>query len=202
KRCTSCHTYGRGVKVGPDLKGVTERRPRLWLLSFIRSSSRMIQSGDPVAVDLFAKFKRERMPDWSDLSPEQITAILDYFAAAGPLQKEPDERHASTATEAELAAGRRLFHGDSSGASRTTACIVCHRVTSESPVRGGTLGPDLKTVYVRYQDQALTDYLKNPSQLHRPSTQGEEFLTRQQIFDVKAYLSHAADSSAGTGHRR
>ena len=27
-RCTACHTFGKGVKVGPDLKGVTERRQR------------------------------------------------------------------------------------------------------------------------------------------------------------------------------
>src|SRR5690242_14294287 len=53
QRCTACHTFGKGVKVGPDLKGVTERRPRRWLLSFIRGSQRMIQGGDAVAVDLF-----------------------------------------------------------------------------------------------------------------------------------------------------
>jgi cytochrome c2 len=38
-RCTACHTYGKGIKVGPDLKGVTERRKRDWLLKFIHASS-------------------------------------------------------------------------------------------------------------------------------------------------------------------
>jgi len=32
-RCTACHTYGKGIKVGPDLKGVNQRRKREWLLS-------------------------------------------------------------------------------------------------------------------------------------------------------------------------
>src|SRR5262245_39791323 len=105
KRCSACHTFGRGVKVGPDLKGIAERRKRDWLLIFIQSSSTVIQSGDPVAAKLFADFKRERMPDWSDLSREQIGAIVDYLAANGPEQKEPDERHASTASAAEIEAG-------------------------------------------------------------------------------------------------
>jgi protein SCO1/2 len=35
KRCTACHTFGKGIKVGPDLKGVTERRGRTWLLGFV-----------------------------------------------------------------------------------------------------------------------------------------------------------------------
>src|SRR5262245_34745301 len=67
-RCTACHTFGKGIKVGPDLKGVTERRPRDWLLHFVRSSQKVIESGDPVAKQLFQQFKGQRMPDWSDLS--------------------------------------------------------------------------------------------------------------------------------------
>src|SRR5262245_6086993 len=77
KRCMACHTFGKGTKVGPDLKGVTDRRKREWLLKFISSSSSVIEAGDPVAVKLFSEFKRERMPDWSDLSTEEIGAIVD-----------------------------------------------------------------------------------------------------------------------------
>src|ERR1041384_1804779 len=62
QRCMACHTFGKGVKVGPDLKGVNERRQRAWLLKFVRSSSSIIDSGDPIAADLFQQFK-VRMPD-------------------------------------------------------------------------------------------------------------------------------------------
>src|SRR4051812_31211481 len=55
-RCMACHTFGKGVKVGPDLKGVTERRQRAWLLKFIRSSQSVIDSGDEIATGLFAQF--------------------------------------------------------------------------------------------------------------------------------------------------
>src|SRR5689334_22472700 len=67
QRCTSCHTFGKGVKVGPDLKGVNERRTRPWLLKFIRSSQGFIKEGDPIATGLFDQFRRQRMPDWLDL---------------------------------------------------------------------------------------------------------------------------------------
>src|SRR5262245_19781267 len=77
-RCTACHTYGKGIKVGPDLKGVNERRKREWLLKFIHASSNVIKSGDPTATTLFAQFKQQRMPDWTDLSDKQINDILDY----------------------------------------------------------------------------------------------------------------------------
>ncbi len=73
QRCTSCHTFGKGVKVGPDLKGVNERRTRPWLLKFIRSSQGFIKEGDPIAAGLFDQFRRQRMPDWLDLSEAQIT---------------------------------------------------------------------------------------------------------------------------------
>jgi cytochrome c2 len=87
QRCMACHTYGKGVKVGPDLKGVTERRERAWLHKFIRSSQTVIASGDATAVALFQQFKQQQMPDWTDLSKEQIDSILDWLAVGGPEQR-------------------------------------------------------------------------------------------------------------------
>src|ERR1051325_12214375 len=66
-RCMACHTFGKGVKVGPDLKGVTERRQRDWIVKMVRSSSTMVGS-DPIAVQLFEEVQQQRMPDWKDPS--------------------------------------------------------------------------------------------------------------------------------------
>src|SRR5437660_10606591 len=79
KRCTACHTYGKGVKVGPDLKDVNKRREPEWLLKFIHGSSNVIKSGDPIATALFAQYKQQRMPDWTDLSDQQVKDILSYI---------------------------------------------------------------------------------------------------------------------------
>jgi mono/diheme cytochrome c family protein len=191
-RCTACHTFGHGVKVGPDLKGVTARRPRPWLLRFIRSSQRVIKSGDPVAGELFARFKQQRMPDWSDLSPEAVAAILDWFAADGPEQKEPDERDAELATAADVARARGLFEGTAPLASGGLACAACHSVREGGGRHGGTLGPDLTETYLRYRDRALTMFLRRPCTPREPEQSAPRYLAPEEAFALKAYLRELA----------
>lgn len=198
QRCTACHTFGKGVKVGPDLKGVTERRPRRWLLSFIRGSQRMIQAGDPVAVDLFRQFKQERMPDWSDLTPEQVTGILDWFAASGPEQREPDERDAQLATAAEVTRGRQLFHGTVPQATHGLACAACHAIQDGASSSSAGLAPDLTTAYLAYRDRALTLFLKSSCFRREPVQPPGNYLTPTESFLIKAYLRHTALQAHGT----
>jgi len=191
KRCTACHTYGKGIKVGPDLKGVTDRRGQPWLLEFIRSSSKMIASGDPTATALFRKFKQERMPDWSDLSAGQVQELIAYFRANGPEQKEPDERDALTATRAEIAAGRQLFHGQLPLSYGSQSCNACHSLRDSVGTGTGSLGPDLSVVYLKYRDKSLTDFLKRPCFRSREDSSGN-YLTPQESFNLKSYLAYVA----------
>jgi mono/diheme cytochrome c family protein len=188
----ACHTYGHGVKVGPDLKRVTDRRKREWLLAFVRSSSTVIRSGDPTATKLFRQFKSERMPDWTDLSSELIASIIDYLKADGPDQKPPDERNAATATLAEIDTGRALFHGQLELARASQACAVCHSIHESKAASGGSLGPDLTGVYLKYQDRAMTEFLRHPCIPQVPASVSNMYLTPQESFAVKAYLAHAA----------
>ena len=62
KLCAPCHSIGAGDRVGPDLRGVTQRRDHAWLSSFIRNPARMRAQQDPVALQLAAKFPGVRMP--------------------------------------------------------------------------------------------------------------------------------------------
>jgi len=201
QRCTACHTYGKGVKVGPDLKGVTERRQRPWILKFVRSSQTVIQGGDPIAKGLFAEFKQQRMPDWTDLSEAQINAIMDWFAAAGPEQKEPDEKNAEMATAADLEKARALFTGKTRFASGGLACSTCHSIRDAGQSSGGTLGPDLTGTYLRYQDRALTIFFKRPCFRRAPEPAPGKYLTPDESFALKAYLRQAAlaERAAGAG---
>src|SRR5262249_10367003 len=111
KKCMGCHTFGKGDRVGPDLNGVTDRRTRPWVTSWIRSPQRLIERRDGVAVTLFEKFRRERMPDLN-LTDEDIQALLDYFAAGGPMKAAAGRtRHAASAQLSDMTAGRKLFFG-------------------------------------------------------------------------------------------
>jgi len=200
KHCAGCHTYGKGIRVGPDLKGVTDRHPRAWLLRFIRSSQSVIQSGDPVAAVLFQKFNQQRMPD-HDLSPEQIGSLIDYLARGGPEAKPPDERDASQATVSDIQSGRLLFFGGIHLAKGGVSCSSCHSVRENGVSQGGSLGPDLTAVYPTYRDVALTSFLKHPCFLHSPKSSGTAPLTPQESFDLKAYFHQVAQgptNSLGT----
>jgi len=191
RRCTACHTYGKGIKVGPDLKGVNERRKRAWLLRFIHGSSGVISSGDPIATSLFAQFKQQRMPDWTDLSEKQIDDILDYLAIGGPDIKPLDERNAELATEAEIETGRRLFFNQTAFKRDGKPCATCHSVQGPG-LRGGSLGPNLSDVYFKYQDEALTAFLRHPCFGWDGSILSGNYLTAKESFALKAFLRQAA----------
>jgi nitrate reductase gamma subunit len=197
QRCMACHSFGKGVKIGPDLRGVTERRPRPWLVKFIRSSQSMISSGDPVAVALFQQFKQQQMPDWLDLSEAQIGALLDWLAANGPDQREGDSRLAPSATAAEIENGKQLFHGVKALSMGGTACAACHVVVDDDGARaGGALGPDLTTAYALYQEGAFTQVLKRPCTARMPEAAGDGFLTSDETFALKAYLYQIGNARA------
>jgi cytochrome c2 len=160
-KCSSCHTFGRGDHVGPDLKGVTQRHPRAWLIAWIRSSETQVRLGDPVATALFRKYRQQRMPDHA-LSDAQIAALLDYLDAGGPASD--DQQHmrlAVAATPQDLQLGRRLFFAETRLAGGAVACVFCHKLSKET-LLGGSLGPDLSDAYARYLDWALDEQLKRP----------------------------------------
>lgn len=189
KRCTACHTYGKGVKVGPDLKGVNDRRKVEWLHKFIHASSQVIKSGDPIATQLFADYKQQRMPDWVDLSDKQIDDILEYIKVGGPDIKPVDEHDASTASATDIERGRKLFSGETRIKYGAQACSTCHAVKG---VSGGSLGPDLTGSYFRYYDKALTAFLRQPCFQWYTGTSPDIYLTPKESFAIKSFLHNVA----------
>ncbi|HEX3036025.1 MAG TPA: cytochrome c [Thermodesulfobacteriota bacterium] len=76
KACVSCHTIGGGKLVGPDLKGVTERREQEWLRKWLKSPETMIYT-DPIAKELLKQYLVP-MPN-QGLTDEDIDALMAYF---------------------------------------------------------------------------------------------------------------------------
>src|SRR5258708_25109621 len=161
QRCSACHTYGRGIKVGPDLKGVNDRRRHDWLLKFIHQSSAVIKSGDPAATTLFEQFKHQRMPDWTDLSEQDIDDILHYLRIVGPHIKPADERSAQTATAAEEEAGRKLFYGEHGFRYGAQSCNACHRPGGRG-FSGGAAGPALSSSHSSSSGMGLATFPSHP----------------------------------------
>ena len=79
------------------------------------------------------------MPDQS-LTPDEVTALIDYLAAGGPeVDARRRSRRADTATTAEIEMGRILFVGRRGFANGGASCFSCHRL-GDTLGAGGTLG--------------------------------------------------------------
>lgn len=96
QKCLKCHTIGKGDRVGPDLKGATQRREREWLIGFVQSPGNYLDR-DPIAKELLAKYNGVRMDELA-LTRPQVEGLLSYIetvskgpAGAGEVEPEPAE---------------------------------------------------------------------------------------------------------------
>jgi mono/diheme cytochrome c family protein len=186
-KCTSCHTFGRGDRVGPDLKGATDRHSRAWLLAWVRSSEKVIRSGDPAAVALFQKYRSQRMPD-HDLTEVQIGALLDYLAAGGPeADARKQVREANSATSEEVLMGRHLFFGEVALEGGGLACASCHSLSKQRAV-GGSLAPDLTQAYTRFWDKALNQRLVRACMPSAAPPRDQRRVTDKESLALRALL--------------
>lgn len=78
--CSKCHTIGQGDRVGPDLKDVSKRRDRNWLIGFIRKPAEYLDS-DPFAQEMLQKYGGVRMTDLG-LSRADVEGLLSYIEIA------------------------------------------------------------------------------------------------------------------------
>ncbi|MGE5325334.1 MAG: SCO family protein [Actinomycetota bacterium] len=87
-RCVACHTIGHGVRIGPDLLGVTNIRDHTWLTKFIQKPDEMIAAKDPIAVDLYKKYKHVEMPN-VNLGPQDVQYLIQYIEKVTNEEQKP-----------------------------------------------------------------------------------------------------------------
>lgn len=193
-KCSTCHSVGHGIVVGPDLEGVTARHDAPWLHAFIRSSQTVIRAGDPSAVALFGKFQRV-MPD-HPFSDAEIDALLAYIRAGAP-SPHPEEtiRAAATASPREIERGRDLFFGRAAFARGGAACAHCHTVGPAASF-GGSLASDLSGAYSTYRDWGLTRALERADFPMMARVYRARPLSPEEVFAVKAFLYQSASQPA------
>jgi len=192
----SCHTIGGGKLVGPDLKGVEERKDREWLLGFIVNPSGVLASGDAYALKLKDEAGGVVMPVVVGMTRERAEAILDLIVAESGLEESQfagldigDEPF----TEVDIDRGRRIFRGDMRLANGGPACLSCHTVEGLGGLGGGRLGPDLTKVYERLQGRkALASWLLAPATQTMQPVYAKASLTNEEILPLVAYLENEA----------
>ncbi|HSM63913.1 MAG TPA: c-type cytochrome, partial [Gillisia sp.] len=81
--CAACHKpYSKSI--GPALNGVSERRSKEWIESWISNSAEMIASGDAQAVAIYEEYNKTAMPAFPQLSNVEIGDILAYVETPKP----------------------------------------------------------------------------------------------------------------------
>lgn len=90
KTCASCHTLGRGDRIGPDLAGLLQRRERSWIERYLAEPERVRGSQDPTARALTERYGAVRMPNLglSEADIGDILSFLEKRGATGPATAE------------------------------------------------------------------------------------------------------------------
>lgn len=187
KKCSSCHTIGGGDDVGPDLKGVTKRREMAWIQKFIKGSQAVIQGGDPIGAELFAKFRNKKMPD-QELTDDEIAQMLNFIESGAGAGGALKVRSALDAKPFEIQKGKLIFEGRVPLTNGGPACLSCHSAGDAGVLGGGALGPDLSHAYATYEDKGLSKVITKISFPTMVNPFLNKALTPDEAYWIKAYL--------------
>ena len=192
-KCYSCHNIGNGDKSGPDLKGVTARRTKEWLHTFVNGPASMNAKGDPTARQLFSRFTATVMPDQA-LTPQQIDSILmmiDDLTNKNQVFVPAGAKLSRAIVASDVNGGWQFFTGRTPLQNGGTACISCHSIKGIGIFGGGTLGPDLTGVNLKYRDPELIAILQNPNFPTMSTIFGTHALTDEEIVQLFAVFQNA-----------
>jgi mono/diheme cytochrome c family protein len=167
QNCASCHTIGGGRLTGPDLKNVTQRKDRGWLVPYILNPKSVMDSGDPYAQQMLQEARGVIMPTIFGLTRHRAEALLNL------IEEESKKDRSQFAgmqlsdrpfTPEDVNQGREIFLGNQRLAGGGPPCISCHAANGVGVLGGGRLGPDLTKVYERLHGRKeLAAWLSAPA---------------------------------------
>lgn len=206
QNCMSCHTIGGGRLTGPDLKDVTTRKDRAWIVQFLQGPKAMIDSGDAYANKLQQEARGVVMPNIAGMTPQQAQALLDMITAESKLSRSQFagmQISDRPLTAQDIAKGRLVFLGEQQLSGGGPACISCHTVKGLTLLGGGRLGPDLTRVYERLQGRkGLAAWLSSPASptmapvFRDHAIQPEEVLSFVALFEDSAKRGGQDDTTS------
>jgi mono/diheme cytochrome c family protein len=166
KECTGCHTVGGGDAGGPDLKGVTGKRPADWLERVIVEPDKLTADRDPIQLGLVKRYGGE-MPNLG-VSRKDAKKIIAFLQGVSPSTSasgaaspaEPSSKPVETLVTPELVArGRAFFTGGIPFANGGAPCTSCHGF-GVAGVPGGNLAVDLSARAEAAGEQGFRGILK------------------------------------------
>ena len=195
QNCVSCHTIGGGRLTGPDLKAVTERKDRVWLAQFLMDPKTKIDAGDPYAVQLQKDARGAVMPTLVGMNKARAEALLDLVIAESKLEKSHFvglQLSDRPFMPKDVEDGRQIFVGMMAQKGGGPACISCHSVNGVGGFGGGTLAPDLTTVFERYEGRkTLSTWLSAPATPTMNSVFKKQPLDPDEILALTAFFQYS-----------
>jgi mono/diheme cytochrome c family protein len=196
QNCISCHTVGGGRLTGPDLKNVTQRKEREWLVDFLQSPQAMIDKGDAYALKLQQEARGVVMPSINGMSRDRAQALLGMLDAESKLAKSQFagmQISDRPFTPSDISQGRAIFLGERSLVNTGPACMSCHTVKGNGALGGGRLGPDLTRVYERLQGRKnMAAWLFAPATPTMSSVFKKHTLKPEEILPLVAFFEDSA----------
>lgn len=203
QNCMSCHTIGGGRLVGPDLKDVSRRVDRDWLIRFIADPKSFLDGGDPYALKLKEESRGAVMPNISGLDAARAASLLTLIDQESKLPKSQFiglDLGDQPFTAADVERGHRIFNGTSPLANGGASCLSCHAVVGLRSLGGGTLAPDLTKAFERMNGRKnLASWLMAPATPTMRPLFASRSMTNDEIVALVAYLESTAHSSPSTG---
>ncbi len=197
QNCSSCHWIGGGRLIGPDLKNVSERQERDWLVNFIQNPQAVIDAGDPYAIKLKAEARGVIMLTIPGMTKQRATALLEFIEEQSQLanSKFAGQKISTEAfTADEISRGSRLFDGGQSLVNGGPSCMSCHTDNRAGANIGGSLGPNLAGVIERLQGKdALAAWLSAPPTTTMKSVFKNHELESDEIRSLVALFESTSD---------
>ena len=162
QNCKVCHTIGGGKIIGPDLKGVSERADRDWLVKWMLDPAGVLASGDAYAQKILKESNGVPMIASAGMNATLAGQILDYIDTQSSIT--PTEAPVEIVfTDEDIAKGYDYFTGSTSFENGAPSCITCHAVNSLAGLGGGKLGVNLTDVVDRLGGaRGLSGWLISP----------------------------------------
>ncbi|MCL1692978.1 MAG: cytochrome c [Actinomycetia bacterium] len=184
--CSSCHQPdGLGIPGSfPPLSG----NPNVQDAAYVKT---VVTGGLSGPIEVLGETYDGVMPPFASLSDAEIDAVTAYiqadvFEAAGD---------GETLEPGDAATGEAVFLGANRLENAGPACVGCHTAASYQGLSGGTLGPDLTDLSVRYggADAVAAALANPPSPTMQPIFVGAP-ITDQERADLAAYFDSISNA--------
>ncbi len=192
QNCAACHSVGGGKRIGPDLKDVTARQSREWLVRFLEDPQAVAASDDVYARKIVAESHGMIMPKIGGVDSaraEELLTFIESESSGGGSQSPNTVPAEASFTASEVARGREIVLGSKPLSNGGPACISCHTLSGLAAPGGGRLGPDLTHCYDRFGGRRnLTAWLTSPATPTMQAVYQAQPLQRDEIVALSAYF--------------